>query len=122
MPNLTITPPAPPARSLYTHRTGLYEVMIGLLRYLQGLARFFAHAPFLRPDLKVLDAGCGTGAAALALHAALAKRGWQPALAARSCPPPGHFPARAACGGAGAGALAPKGVRVMGGYMAATGT
>ena len=27
----------------------------------------------------MLDAGCGTGAATLALHAALAKRGWQPA-------------------------------------------
>jgi SAM-dependent methyltransferase len=79
MPSLTITPPALPARSLYTHRTGLYQAMIGLLRYPQGLARFFARAPFLRPELKVLDAGCGTGAATLALYAALAERGWQPA-------------------------------------------
>ena len=53
--------------------------MIWLLCYPQGLARFFAHAPFLRPDLKVFDAGCGTGAATLALHTALAERGWQPA-------------------------------------------
>ncbi|WP_051718531.1 class I SAM-dependent methyltransferase [Hymenobacter sp. IS2118] len=78
MSSLTKTPPAPPARRLYTHRTGLYEAMIGLLRYPQGLARFFAHAAFLRPDLKVLDAGCGTGAVTLALHTALAGRGWQP--------------------------------------------
>ena len=79
MSSLTTTSPATPASRLYTHRTGLYQAMIWLLRYPQGLARFFANAPFLRPGLKVLDAGCGTGAATLALHAALAERGWQPA-------------------------------------------
>lgn len=79
MSSLTITPPAPPGRRLYSHRTGLYEAMIGLLRYPQGLAQYFARASFLRPDLNVLDAGCGTGAATLALDAALAQRGWQPA-------------------------------------------
>ena len=72
-------PTAPPARRLYTHRAGLYQAMVWLLRCPQGLARFFANALFLRPDMKVLDAGCGTGAATLALHAALTQRGWRPA-------------------------------------------
>ncbi|MBC6609176.1 class I SAM-dependent methyltransferase [Hymenobacter sp. BT188] len=66
-------------RRLYSSRPGLYETMIGLLRYPQGLTRYFAQADFLRPDLKVLDAGCGTGAATIALHTALAGRHLLPA-------------------------------------------
>ena len=48
--------------------------MIRLLGYRQGLTRFFAQADFLRPGLPVLDAGCGTGAATLALRTALGER------------------------------------------------
>lgn len=72
----TVSLPAPrlPVRALYSRRTRLYELMIRLLGYRQGLTRYFARAEFLRPDLNVLDAGCGTGAATLALHAALAGR------------------------------------------------
>ena len=75
--------PAPaqtaPARTLYSSRTGLYELMIRLLGYRQGATRFFAPADFLRPSLHVLDAGCGTGAATLALHTALGERNLLPA-------------------------------------------
>lgn len=53
--------------------------MIRLLRYPQGLARYFAQADYLRPGMKVLDAGCGTGAATLALHTTLAERRLLPA-------------------------------------------
>lgn len=53
--------------------------MLRLFRYRQGVARYFAGAEFLRPGLKGLDAGCGTGAATLALHAALVGRGLLPA-------------------------------------------
>lgn len=79
MPTLSSPVAAPPGRELYAHRSGLYEAMIRLLRYPQGLARYFAGAAYLRPDLRVLDAGCGTGAATLALRAALAQRQLPPA-------------------------------------------
>lgn len=75
----TVATRTAPARQLYSSRPGLYEAMIGLLRYPQGLARYFAQADFLRPGLKVLDAGCGTGAATLALHKALTARQLLPA-------------------------------------------
>ena len=68
-----------PARTLYSSRTSLYELMIRLLGYRQGLTRFFAQADFLRPGMSVLDAGCGTGAATLALHTALGESNLLPA-------------------------------------------
>lgn len=68
-----------PAARLYAARDRLYDAFIQLLRYPQGLQRFFEQADFLRPGLKVLDAGCGTGATTLALHAVLAKRRLLPA-------------------------------------------
>lgn len=79
MPLLSFPVAAPPALALYARRSGLYEAMIRLLRYPQGLARYFAGASYLRSNLRVLDAGCGTGAATLALRAALAQRQLQPA-------------------------------------------
>ncbi|SMB83575.1 Methyltransferase type 12 [Hymenobacter roseosalivarius DSM 11622] len=66
-------------RGLYSARARLYDGFIHLLRYPQGLQRFFEQADFLRSDLKVLDAGCGTGATTQALHAALAARHLLPA-------------------------------------------
>ena len=67
------------ARHVYAARDRLYDAFIHLLRYPQGLQRFFEQADFLRPGLKILDAGCGTGATTLALHGALAERGLLPA-------------------------------------------
>lgn len=67
------------ARRLYSARDRLYDGFIHLLRYPQGLQRFFEQGDFLRSHLKVLDAGCGTGATTLALHSALNARHLLPA-------------------------------------------
>ena len=49
------------------------------MRYPEGLRAYFQGSPLLRPGLRVLDAGCGAGAAALALREALLARGLAPA-------------------------------------------
>ncbi|RSK24506.1 class I SAM-dependent methyltransferase [Hymenobacter metallilatus] len=79
MTALSLPAPAPLARKLYSSRTNLYDLMIRLLGYPQGLTRFFEEADFLQPGMNVLDAGCGSGAATLALHAALNRRNLLPA-------------------------------------------
>jgi ubiquinone/menaquinone biosynthesis C-methylase UbiE len=65
-------------RGLFTRRSGSYDLFIGMVRYRQGLRSFFRHSPLLRSDMRVLDAGCGTGAVTLALRAALLSRGLSP--------------------------------------------
>ena len=61
--------------ALFTERHETYARFIRLVRYPQGLRAFFAHDPELRSGLRILDAGCGTGAVTLALLGALARRG-----------------------------------------------
>ncbi len=63
---------------LFTDRHETYARFIRAVRYPQGLRAFFANDPALRAGLRVLDAGCGTGALTLALLGALAERGLQP--------------------------------------------
>lgn len=59
------------ARDLYTTRAVLYGWWISLFRQQRGLENFFERSGCLRPDLRILDAGCGSGAATLALVAVL---------------------------------------------------
>lgn len=60
---------------LFTERPDLYARFIAAVRYPQGLRAFWRVSPALRPGLRVLEAGCGTGALTLALWDAAARRG-----------------------------------------------
>jgi ubiquinone/menaquinone biosynthesis C-methylase UbiE len=63
---------------IFTDRVGTYARFIHLVGYPRGLRAYFLKAPFLRPGLRVLDAGCGTGVVSLGLHSALQRRGCTP--------------------------------------------
>jgi SAM-dependent methyltransferase len=63
------------ARELFTRRHDTYARFIRAVRYPQGLRAYFRASPLLRPDLRVLDAGCGTGALTLAVYDAATRRG-----------------------------------------------
>ena len=70
----TAMPATPDALSLFTRRHRTYARFIRLVRYPQGLRAFFGRSSLLADHLRVLDAGCGTGVATLALHEALVRR------------------------------------------------
>ena len=63
---------------LFTERHAAYVRFIRLVRYPQGLRAFFLASAVLRANLRVLDAGCGTGVVTLALRDALMRRGFSP--------------------------------------------
>lgn len=63
---------------LYTDHADGYQRFIALMLYPRGLRAFFRNSPLLRPDLCVLDAGCGAGVVTLALRRALMARGLRP--------------------------------------------
>jgi SAM-dependent methyltransferase len=65
-------------RALFTAKHVGYARFIHLVSYPQGLRAFFARASWLRSDLRVLDAGCGTGVVTLALRDAVVRRGFAP--------------------------------------------
>jgi ubiquinone/menaquinone biosynthesis C-methylase UbiE len=68
------------ARKLFSEKHATYARFIAFVRYPQGLRAFFRWSPLLRSGIRVLDAGCGTGAATLAVHDALVHRGIAPGI------------------------------------------
>lgn len=68
------------ATDLFSHRVDSYSRFIRLVRYAQGIRSYFLRSPILRPGMRVLDAGCGTGALTLALREALVRRALPPAV------------------------------------------
>ena len=50
-------------KKFYTKRAKLYDlVLVNLFRYGKGLANFLEKSDYLKPNLRILDAGCGSGA------------------------------------------------------------
>jgi cyclopropane fatty-acyl-phospholipid synthase-like methyltransferase len=59
----------------FTDRARLYDnIFLGLFRYGDGLRAFFSGTHYLRSDMKILDAGCGSGAVTRAMYAVAQKR------------------------------------------------
>ena len=73
---MTVTPD--PQR-FFTKRAGTYVRFIRAIRYGSGLKAFFLSSPLLRDNLRILDAGCGSGALTTALVEAMRRRGVRPA-------------------------------------------
>ena len=67
------------ARAFFTDRHARYARFIRSMRYPEGLRAFFLASPLVRPDLRILDAGCGTGALTLAVRDACLRRACAPA-------------------------------------------
>src|SRR5699024_5927370 len=64
------------AKQLYTDKIDTYLSFSSAFRSPQALRAFFKASGLLRADLRMLDAGCGAGAATIALVQALRSRGY----------------------------------------------
>jgi SAM-dependent methyltransferase len=62
----------------FAQRHHTYARFIRWMRYRQGLRAVFLASPLLRSGLRILDAGCGTGALMLAVREALVRRTLSP--------------------------------------------
>lgn len=70
-----MTPTPSAVKALYRKRIGFYRAFIGFFRSRRGLQCLLERSGLLRPDMRVLDAGCGFGTATFALLDALGTRG-----------------------------------------------
>ena len=68
------------AIDLFSRRADNYARFIRLVRYPQGLRDYFLRSPILRSGMRILDAGCGTGALLLAVREALVRRALTPSV------------------------------------------
>jgi SAM-dependent methyltransferase len=64
----------PDARRLFTEKPDTYARFIRAMRYPQGLRAFWLACPLLQSGVRVLEAGCGTGALTLAVWEAAERR------------------------------------------------
>ena len=65
-----------PVERLYGRRALRYErLFVERLGWGKALETFFNRSPYLQPNSKVLDAGCGTGAVTIALARSAARMG-----------------------------------------------
>lgn len=62
-------------QQFFSTRTETYNSFISAFRYPQGICALLQASDLLRPGLRVLDAGCGTGAITFAFIRAMAGRG-----------------------------------------------
>ncbi|MEJ2531922.1 MAG: class I SAM-dependent methyltransferase [Halioglobus sp.] len=60
---------------LYSTRTTLYQRFVNAVAYPRGIRAYFEKSDYLKSQLHVLDAGCGSGIATFALRKALLSRG-----------------------------------------------
>jgi 2-polyprenyl-3-methyl-5-hydroxy-6-metoxy-1,4-benzoquinol methylase len=76
MAKYVLEEPAAVAR-FFTANARSYHAFIDALRYGAGLRAFLGRNNYLRPGMKVLDAGCGTGALTRAMHQIARRNGTQ---------------------------------------------
>ena len=67
-------------QKLYTVRLRAYQAFISFFRSRQAIRALMESSGFLRPGLRVLDAGCGFGSATFALLDALRRRNIEPKI------------------------------------------